>query len=45
MIVACNYNPSSDPEPIKKIDITVYWKGYFSPTEKSISVGTLIAKK
>jgi len=43
--VLCSYNPSGDPEPVKKIEVTVYWKSTLGPIEKNLKISTLVAKK
>lgn len=42
--VACNYS-DDDPNPVKKITITMYWKSPLGVTEKSLKIATLISKR
>lgn len=44
-LVNCNYNPSNDPYPLKKIDVVVYWRSTFGLLEKNFKITTLIAKR
>ena len=43
--VACDYDLSNDPDPLKKIEVTVFWKSTFGGSESSINLVSLIAKK
>lgn len=43
--VACNYDLDGNPNPLKKIEVTVFWKVVFGASEKSINIISLIAKK
>ena len=41
----CDYDLVNDPYPMKKIEVTVYWRSPFQIIEKNISLMTLITKK
>lgn len=41
----CNYDLVSDPDPMKKIEVTVYWKSSLGITERNVKLTSLIAKK
>lgn len=43
--VACDYDLANDPYPMKRIEVTVYWRSSLGVTEKNISLMSLIAKK
>ncbi len=43
--VACNYDLANDPNPMKKIEVTVSWKSSLGIVERSIELLTLISKK
>lgn len=43
--VACGYDLAGNPDPLKKIEVTVFWKPPFGVLEKSINLTSLIAKK
>lgn len=43
--VDCDYNPTNDPQPLKKIEVTVYWKSSWGTIEKNIKIATLFAKR
>jgi len=43
--VACNYDLTNDPNPIKKIEVTVFWRSSLGIVERSIKLLTLISKK
>lgn len=43
--VACNYDSTNDPNPLKKIEMTVYWKSPLGISERSFKIATLITKK
>lgn len=41
---SCDYDLVNDPYPMKKIEVTVYWRSPFV-TEKNVSLISLISKK
>jgi len=43
--VPCNYNPTNDPNPLKKVEVTVYWKSPLGVAEKNLKIATLISKR
>lgn len=43
--VRCNYSPIGNPNPIKKVEVTVYWKSPLGVTKKSLKIATLISKR
>ncbi len=43
--VTCDYDLNNDPNPIKRIEVTVSWKSSLGITERSIELLTLISKK
>ena len=43
--VVCNYDFEKDPNPIKKIEIAVFWKSPLSTSESNIKLATLFSKK
>ena len=45
MAADCDYDPTSDPYPMKKIEVTVYWRSSLGITEKNISLMGLVAQK
>ncbi len=42
---ACSYDSVGDPQPVKKVEVTVYWKLAFGAVEKELKIATLIAKR
>lgn len=43
--VPCNYSPTDDPNPIKKIEVIIFWKSPLGVTEKNLKTATLISKR
>lgn len=43
--VACDYDPTNNPDPVKKIEVTVFWKSPLGVSEKSAKIASLIAKR
>ena len=43
--VACDYNPGEDPNPMKKIEVSVFWLSSTGITEKNVKVVGLTTKK
>jgi len=43
--VACDYDLINDPDPLKKIEVTVFWKSTIFSSESIIGLVSLIAKK
>lgn len=43
--VSCDYDPISDPSPLKKVEVAVYWRSTLGVVEKNISLMSLIVKK
>jgi prepilin-type N-terminal cleavage/methylation domain-containing protein len=43
--VACNYSPGNDPNPSKKVEVTIFWKSPLGVTEKNFKIATLISKR
>ena len=43
--VACDYDLVNDPDPMKKIEVTVFWRSSLLATEQSINLVSLIAKR
>jgi len=43
--VACNYDSDNDPNPVKKVEVIVYWKSPLGVAEKSFKIATLISKR
>ncbi len=43
--VVCDYDLTNDPNPIKKIEVTVSWRSSLKITERSVEILTLISKK
>ena len=43
--VACDYDPANDPNPLKKIKVTVFWRSSLVVPEQSINLVTLITKR
>jgi len=43
--VDCDYDLLNDPDPIKKIEVTVFWRSSFGATEQSISLASLVARR
>lgn len=41
----CDYDLLNDPYPMKKIEVTVYWRSPLQVTEKNVSLMNLISKK
>ena len=40
--VLCDYDPDDNPEPIKRIRVTVYWRSPLGVSEKNVSITSLI---
>jgi prepilin-type N-terminal cleavage/methylation domain-containing protein len=43
--VSCAYNPVNDPNPLKKIKVTVFFEPLFGTSEEKISLISLITKR
>jgi len=43
--VACDYDPDNDPNPVKKIEVIVYWESPLGVTKKDFKIATLISKR
>jgi len=41
----CDYDPTNNPNPLKKIKVTVFWKSALGTSEKNLEVASLISKK
>ncbi len=44
-VASCDYDPAGDPHPMKKIEVTVYWKNPLGLAEKNLNLFSLISKK
>ena len=44
-VVPCNYDPDNDPNPVKKVEVIVYWKSPLGVTKKDFKIATLISKR
>lgn len=42
---ACNYDLANDPEPSKKVEVSVFWRSPFNTLLKEIEATILISKK
>jgi len=43
--VACDYDPVNDVQPLKKVEVTVFWKSSLTILERDLKLATLISKK
>ena len=43
--VDCSYDLINDPDPLKKIEITVFWKSSLGAAEQSVSLASLVTKR
>lgn len=43
--VPCDYDLTNDPFPMKKVEVTTFWKSPFGFSEKDIKLVSLISKK
>jgi len=43
--VSCDYDLTNDPEPLKKIEVEVFWRSSLVAAEKSINLVGLITKR
>ena len=43
--VSCDYDPIGDPSPMKKIEVTVYWRSTLGLGEKNINLISLMVKR
>lgn len=44
-VVNCDYDPVDDPAPMKKVEVTVYWRSTLGFAEKNISLMSLMVRK
>jgi len=44
-VVDCEYDPTNDPDPMKKIEVIIYWYSPLGIGEKNINLFSLISKR
>jgi prepilin-type N-terminal cleavage/methylation domain-containing protein len=43
--VSCDYDPTNNPNPLKKIKVTMFWKSPLGVSEKTLEIASLIPKR
>ncbi len=41
----CDYDLINDPYPMKKIEVTVFWRSFLGIVEKNINLATIVVKR